>query len=71
MSELPSAFHDFAEEDFPFTITIWGHDEERLWEVTVEGPCAIQVPAFPGQVGRITVVDGKGSLLAERVNDDE
>lgn len=40
------AFHDLPADHFPFTITITDDEFGVVWEETVEGPCALEIPGF-------------------------
>lgn len=61
MSGKPAQFHDLPADAFPFHIVTIGHNDEVLWEQTVEGPCALEVPGFPGAVKlvRVTYANGR------------
>ena len=60
-AERPVAFRDLPASSFPFHIVALGHDDEVLWEETVTGPCALEVPGFHGavKVVRVTFADGR------------
>lgn len=47
MADLPVAFRDLPAAAYPFTIRAFREDNgEKVWEETVDGPCALQVPAL-------------------------
>ena len=42
----PVAFRDLPADHFPFTIRIVDDELGVVWEETIKGPCALEVPGF-------------------------
>jgi len=61
MNEKPTAFHDLAPEDFPMVIQVLDHEtREKLWQATVSGPGALEVPGFAPREVRVRVWQPNG-----------
>lgn len=54
---VPVAFHDLPADAFPFDVVLVDEDtDEVLWQFTVEGPGAIEVPGFGGEGRKVTAI---------------
>ena len=53
MDDKPVVFHDLTPDSFPFILQILDDETlETLWQTSVEGPGAIEVPGFAPRVVR-------------------
>lgn len=60
----PVAFHDLPQSAFPFRVEAYDDDGNLVWEQTVDGPGAVEVPASPVHINEVRMICADGKVTS-------